>query len=193
MPKKADIYHSVLIVSPSDQFHAIVKRSLSGYFTTDVCKNVSLARRSILERYYDLVIVDCPLPDETGFDFAIDITEKCSASVLLIAPQDVFEDALNRVTDHGILVIPKPSPRGRIDKGIRYLIAIQNRIHELEKKTRTVEEKMEELRIVTKAKFMLVETRNMTEDEAHKFIGRMAMDNGISRGRAAQRILDDDD
>ncbi len=193
MPKKADIYHSVLIVSPSDQFHAIVKRSLSGYFTTDVCKNVSLARRSILERYYDLVIVDCPLPDETGFDFAIDITEKCSASVLLIAPQDVFEDALNRVTDHGILVIPKPSPRGRIDKGIRYLIAIQNRIHELEKKTRTVEEKMEEMRIVTKAKFMLVETRNMTEDEAHKFIGRMAMDNGISRGRAAQRILDDDD
>ncbi len=191
MPKKDDIYHSILIVSASEQFVLAVKKSLAGFITIDVKKSVALARRCILEKYYDLVVVNAPLPDETGEDFAIDAAEKCGASVLLAAPQEVFEDALSRVTDYGVLVIPKPSPRGRIDKAVRYLTAVQNRMHALEKKNSVLQDKMEELRIVSKAKLLLVEKKHMTEDEAHKYIGKLAMDNGISRGKVAQRLLDD--
>jgi response regulator NasT len=50
---------------------------------------------------------------------------------------------------------------------------------------------MEELRLVSKAKVLLVEKKKMTEDEAHRLIGKQAMDQGISRRRAAQRLLDD--
>ena len=191
MPKRDDIYHSILIVSASEQFNTIVKKSLSGFLTVEVRKSAALARRCILERYYDIVVINAPLPDERGEELAIDVTDACNASVLLVVPQDVYEDSLSSVTDHGVLVVPKPFPRGRIDKAIRFLTAVQNRIHKLEQKTIAAEEKLEEMRLVNKAKFLLVEKKHMTEDEAHRYIGKQAMDSGVSRGRAARRILDE--
>ena len=191
MPKRDDIYHSILIVSASEQFNTIVKKSLSGFLTVEVRKSAALARRCILERYYDIVVINAPLPDERGEELAVDVTDACNASVLLVVPQDVYEDSLSSVTDHGVLVVPKPFPRGRIDKAIRFLTAVQNRIHKLEQKTIAAEEKLEEMRLVNKAKFLLVEKKHMTEDEAHRYIGKQAMDSGVSRGRAARRILDE--
>ena len=191
MPRKNDIYHSILIVSAAEQFDQFIRKSLPGYSTVETVKSAALARRSILEKYYDIVVINSPLPDETGEDFAIDVTGTCSASVLIVTPQDQFDGALLRVTDYGIMVMPKPSPRGRIDKAVRYLLAVQNRMHQLEKKTQTLEEKIEEIRFVSKAKVLLVEKLHMTEDEAHRQIQKQAMDQGISRKSAAARILDD--
>ena len=50
---------------------------------------------------------------------------------------------------------------------------------------------MDQMRLVNKAKFMLIEEKHISEDEAHRMIGKVAMDNGISRGKAAQKIIDD--
>ncbi len=192
MPKD-DIFHSILIVSASPQFDQIVKKSLTGFSVIDLRKSAAMGRRCILERYYDIVVVNSPLPDESGDGFALDVRNKCNASVLLITPQDTYEKVLERVMEQGILALPKPLPRQKFDKAIRFLLASQNRIHELEKKNHVLEEKLEEMRIVNKAKFLLIERDKMTEDDAHRLIGKMAMDNGISRGAAARRILDDAD
>ena len=193
MPKKSDCCHSILIVSTSEQFNLAIKKPLAGFAMVESRKSAATARRCILERYYDLVAVNAPLPDETGEDFAIDVAEKCNASILLLVPQAVFENALSRVTDHGVLVVPKPVSRGRIEIAVRFLLAVQDRIHGLERKMLAAEEKLEEMRLVNKAKFMLAERKHMSEDEAHRFIGKQAMDHGISRGRAARMILDEMD
>ena len=50
---------------------------------------------------------------------------------------------------------------------------------------------MEEIRIVSKAKILLVEKKKMTEDEAHRYIGKMAMDHGVSRKRIAEQLIED--
>ena len=191
MPKSTDTQHSILIVSSSGQFDAIVNRSLTGYITKDICKSAAIARRFVLERYYDLVVINAPLPDENGEDLAMDVSENCNASILLVTPQDVADAAMERLSDHGILIVPKPAPGGRIDKAIRFLFSIQDRMHAIERKRQAAEEKIEELRIVSKAKILLVEKKKMTEDEAHRYIGKQAMDRGVSRRRIAERILDD--
>lgn len=191
MPKSEDTQHSVLIVSASGQFDAIVRKSLKTVMSIDSRTSAAMARRCILERYYDIVIINAPLPDESGEEYALDVTEKCHASVLIVTPQEVYEDVLDRLTDHGVLVIPKPFPKGRMDKAIRFLIAIQNRMHQLESKVLTVQEKMDEMRLVSKAKILLVEKKHMTEDEAHRFIGKQAMNSGVSRRRIAEKIIED--
>ena len=191
MPRKSDINHSILIVSDSERFVTIVKNSLTGFLTIDIRKNGSMARRSILEKDYNIVVIDSPLSDEMGEDLAIDITEKSKASVLLVTPQELFDPLTDEVTDYGVLVVPKPFPNGRIDKAIRYLISIQDRFYEMEKKRLSLEEKMEELRVVSKAKILLVEREHMTEDEAHRYIGKQAMNRGVSRRKIAEEILDD--
>lgn len=182
---------SILIVSASDQFDAIVKRSLKGFTTIDAVKSGSLARRSVMEKEYDIIVVNSPLPDETGIDLVLDTAEKSRASILLVVPKEIYEDVLEKVTDYGVLVLPKPFPKGRVDKAVRFLSAVQKKSLKLEKKIISLEEKMEELRLVSRAKILLVEKKHMTEDEAHRFIGRAAMDNGVSRKRIAEKILED--
>ena len=191
MAAKTEGYHSILIVSTSEQFVPVIKKLLKGFAAVDVRKSGALARRSILEGYYDLVVINGPLCDETGEDLAIFVTEKCNASVLLVIPQDVMENVLQLVTDVGVLVIGKPCPVGKLDKAVRFLVATQKKIREQEQKVIALNEKMEEMRIVNKAKFLLIEEKHMLEDEAHRWIGKQAMDHGISRGRAARKILDE--
>ena len=193
MPKDEFIQHSVLIASSSEQFDAIVKRSLpkKSFPSVESRKSASLARRSFLERYYDLVIINAPLPDENGLEISLDIIDTSNASVLLVVSKESYDDITDRVTDYGVLVLAKPFHWRQIDKAIRFLTAIQNKRHQLEYKMRDLQDKMEDLRTVAKAKCMLIEKKHMTEDQAHRFIGKTAMDHGISRKRAAIRIMDD--
>ena len=191
MARKEDNLHSILIVSSSEQFDATLRKSLTDFLMIDSKRNAAAARRSFLERYYDLVVINAPLPDESGEPFALDVAQQCPASVLLIVPSEVYEDVLEHVTDQGILVISKPLPHGRLDKAIRYLKAVQGRVHNLEKKIQALEEKREEDRLVNRAKLLMVEKKHMTEDEAHRLIGKLAMNAGISRKRAAERVLEE--
>lgn len=191
MPRDKDIQHSILIVSSSDRFALLVKRSLKNYITIDTAKSSSLARRYILEKDYALVVIDSPLPDETGEDLALDITERRDASVMLVAPEEISGFVMENAADHGILVVRKPAPAGQIDKAIRFLSAVQNKMARLKQKTRKVEEKLEESRAVSRAKLLLVEKKGFTEESAHKFIGKQAMNRRVSRKRIAQRIIED--
>ncbi len=191
MPRQDDIQHSALIVSASDPFIAGVRGSLKGFLMQDVRKSAAAARRCVLERYYDLVVIGAPLPDETGERFAADVTQQCGASVLLAVPAEACEAVRDRVTDHGVLVLPRPLQRGQLDMALRYLISVQDRLHRMEKRVRAAEEKTEEIRIVDRAKFLLVEKKHMTEADAHRLIGKRAMDSSISRKRIAEGIIED--
>ena len=52
-----------------------------------------------------------------------------------------------------------------------------------------MEEKMNELKIISRAKIVLVQ-RGMSEEEAHEYIIREAMNNGLTKREVAEDILD---
>ena len=190
MPKYEGFGHSVLIVSASEAFETSVRKSLRGFASVDSRKHASSARRYLLERYYDLIVINAPLPDESGEQLARDIAQEGYASVLLAVPSEVYDDALERVSDYGILVISKPVSIRSLDKALRFLTALQNRIMRIERKLQEAEERMQEIRVIDKAKFLLVEREGLTEDDAHRQIGKLAMNQGISRKLIAERIIE---
>ena len=98
---------------------------------------------------------------------------------------------LEHVTDRGVLVLPKPLAVNRLDRAVRYLFAEQAKVRHLLARIAGLTEKTEELRIVSRAKLLLMDKMHMTEDEAHRFIGKQAMNSGISRRKAAEGILDE--
>lgn len=189
MRESRDIQYSILIASSAERFNSIVKRSLKNFITIDIRDNLEAAKRCFLEKEYNLVVINAPLSGEMCEQFALDVAEKSRASVMLVVPEEICEDVMEYVTDYGIFVMPKPVSVARIDKGIRLLVAFQNKLLSLQKKSMSIEEKMEEIRIVSRAKLLLVEKKNMTEDEAHRYIGKMAMDRGTSRRRIAEEIV----
>ncbi len=191
MSVKEGVNRSILIVSSSERFDSLVKRSLRGFVTIDIKRSVAIARRSILERDYDLIVINCPMPDEMGVEFALDAADRTGALILVVVPSEIYDEVLEEVTDYCILAISKPIPQGRIDKAVRYMLSVQSRLDKLRDRNRKLENKLEEQRLVGKAKSLLMKEKGMTEDEAHSYIGREAMNNGVSRRIIAERIIED--
>ena len=193
MSGNTDRINSILIVSGSEQFTALFQKAISKnrLIAAASVKGAAAARRRVMERNYDIVVIIAPLQEEFGHELALDLSEKGNSSVLLIVPSEVYDTVLEKVTDYGVLVLSKPFSGSIADKAVRFLLAEQRRVLRLEKRVRTLEEKMEELRIVSKAKLLLIEKRQMSEEEAHRHIGKQAMDHGVTRRQAAEQILDD--
>ena len=48
---------------------------------------------------------------------------------------------------------------------------------------------MEDLRLISRAKMLLLENKGMTEPEAHRYLEKQAMDNGKKRTAVAEEII----
>ena len=67
--------------------------------------------------------------------------------------------------------------------------AQEERLRGLEKKSRPVEEKMEEIRLVNRAKWLLIRELKMSEPDAHHYITHQAMDRCCSKRAVAEEIV----
>ena len=64
------------------------------------------------------------------------------------------------------------------------------RLKEYERRTQSLEDKMAEIRVVNRAKWLLIDKQHMTESEAHRYIEKQAMDRGVKRRVIANEIID---
>ena len=151
--------------------------------------SVSAARRERTVQSFDMVIVNAPLPDETGNRFAIDAAQGPGCVVLLLVRSEDSEEAAARMTPHGVFTLPKPISAQTMRRGCQWLAAARERLRQTEKKTSTLEEKMEEIRLVNRAKWLLIEQLKMTEPEAHRYIEKQAMDRCTTRKEIARGII----
>lgn len=191
MAERSTRQHDILIVSSYEKFSDSVTRALSDgrYRDVDVRKSASSARRELLEKSYDVAMINMPLSDEPGVDLAIDIAVTYPTGVIIVASSEISEDVAEKVTDDGIIVIAKPASARIVKRAVRVLCALLDKLKKSEKKVLTLEEKMEEIRLVNRAKWKLIDEQGMSEDDAHRHIGKLAMDKCISKGDAAREIL----
>ena len=89
----AIIQHSVLIVSGTQKGAAYITELLSPREFAPMTTALSGgdARRLLLRRSYDLVVINTPLPDEFGHELAEYITEKFVSGVMVIAKAELFD------------------------------------------------------------------------------------------------------
>ena len=193
MKERNDNRYSVLIVSSSEQFNITVKKVLPDrrFDIIEIRKSASSARRELLVREYDLVIVNAPLQDGLGTEFVMDVVEKHSSGVILAVPTEVFQSVNDRLIEHGVMTLQKPIKLGELERMIRLVIAMNDRLRAVHKKLRILNEKMEELKLVSRAKIVLVEKKGRSEADAHEYIIREAMNKGLTKRQVAEEIVDD--
>lgn len=187
--KESSVY-SVLVVSPAGR-GADFLASVFDAPTFDPVVNASSAgeaRRLLSSEQYDLIAVNSPLPDETGIDFCIDAAQGPSG-VMLFVKNDIYEILSSQCTREGIFVIPKPNTQRNVAQSVTLLCAICERLRKYEKKTRTLREKMDSIRIVNRAKWLLIERLGMTEQDAHAYIEKEAMNRRRTSREIAEEII----
>ena len=159
-------------------------------FQSDCVISAGEARRTLQERVYDYVIVNAPLRDEFGSRLCIDASVNPGTVAVIFAAADVYEEIMQKTSHHGVFVIRKPSSQQTILQAVSLLVSAREKIRAVEKKAGKAESKLEEIRIVNKAKWFLIDNEDMSENEAHKAIEKLAMDSGITKKQAAQIIID---
>ncbi len=186
-----ELVYSTLVVSASEKLNLALVRSLPSpkYDPVRVVTSVSAARRELLSRKFDLVILNSPLPDECGTRFAIDLCNDASVGVLMLVKAEDFEGICDEVSKFGVLTLAKPTSPSLLGQSLSLLCATRERIRRMEKKAATVEDKMEEIRLVNRAKWILIEELKMTEADAHRYIEKQAMDRCVTRREIAESII----
>ncbi len=183
--------YSVLIVSASQSFNTAITELLppSGYQPVYTVTNVSEAKRCIAARGFDFVIINSPLPDESGTRFAIDCCHSQTTVALILSRSDVHAEVHNKVVEHGVFTLPKPTNRVILLQALNWMSSARERLRKMEQKTSSIEERMKEIRIINQAKCLLISELKMTEPEAHHYIEKNAMDNCIPKKEAAENII----
>ncbi len=183
--------YSVLIVTASDSFTEKIMPLLpvTDYWPVTTAHSNSEARRKILETAFDIVLINAPLPDDFGMRLAIDICTGSGAGVLLMVRSDQFDDVYARVVGYGVLTLSRPTSVQMVAQNLRILCATRERMRRMEEKQTAVEEKIEEIRLVNRAKWLLIECLGMTEPEAHRYIEKQSMDRRISKQEVAETVI----
>ena len=187
--KESSVY-SVLVVSPAGRGADFLASVFDAPTFDPVVNALSAgeARRLLSSEQYDLIAVNSPLPDETGIDFCIDAAQGPSG-VMLFVKNDIYEIVSSQCTREGIFVIPKPNTQRNVAQSVTLLCAICERLRKYEKKTRTLREKMDSIRIVNRAKWLLIERLGMTEQDAHGYIEKEAMNRRRTSREIAEEII----
>ena len=183
--------YSVLIVSASEKFQCSLLPLLpeSAYSPIVTAASVGEAERARTGQDFDFVFVNSPLPDDAGIHFAIDCCRAGETVTLLFAAAALYDSIQSRVEKHGVFVLPRPVPRDAILRGLSWMTAARERLRGYEKRTRPIEEKMEEIRLVNRAKWLLICELKMSEPDAHHYITHQAMDRCAPKRTVAEEII----
>ncbi len=184
--------YSLLVVSSAESFYSAVSAMLPKATFQPVVNvpSIAAAQRAVAERGFDFVIINAPLKDDIGVRFAIDCSESNNSLVMYLVQNEIHADVYAKVAEYGVFTLPKPLSKQSMDSALRWLLTAKIRLDRVEKKTTKIEDKMEEIRLVNKAKWLLISKENLLEPEAHRFLEKEAMDKCISKKAVAQEIID---
>ena len=185
--------YSLLLVSASRPFNELVLSLLSvrglAASPPTIVRSISAARRTLAERPYDIILINAPLPDGFGTRLAMDVCVNSEAGVMLFAACEFYEEICTKTRPSGVMTAEKPIDAQSLERNFHNLCAVRERLRRMEEKRVSVEEKIEEIRLVNRAKWRLIERLEMKEADAHRYIEKQAMDQRISRRKVAESIL----
>ncbi len=183
--------YSILIVSAGETFHRNLASLLpeAKYSPVRLVAGTGQAKRALSQRVFDFVIINAPLPDGEEIRFAVDVSSDSNTVVLLAVRSELYEEINARVTPFGVFTLQKPTSRAVFLTALDWMASIRERLRRAEKKFVSIEEKMAEIRVVNRAKWLLIEKLKMDEPAAHRYIEKQAMDRCISKKKVAEEII----
>lgn len=160
-----------------------------GYTCVEYSLSASAARRKLDLFEPELILVNAPLQDELGIDFVLDIAENTDAGILVLAKHEFLEEMQYKLEKVGALILPKPINKMTLIQSARFASQSRKSVRGLKLQNEDLEKKMQDRKVIEKAKWILVEKMNMSEPQAHRYIQKRAMDSRTSQIKVAEEII----
>ena len=128
--------------------------------------------------------VDGLILSSNELNFALEVAEHSYTAVLVVAKGDT--SALNETCARsGVMVCTTEN----LSAVLPCFLACCARLRALCTETVSLKRKLDDTRIVTRAKLLLMSRLKMSEAEAHRYIEKTAMDTGAKRREVAESII----
>jgi response regulator NasT len=180
-----------LLVGSSEKSLALLQSLLAdtSYSQCHTAADGAQARRMLAGGEYSLVVINTPLTDETGLDLAVQAAQSSLAGVILLVRAEMMEAVVPKVEESGVLAVAKPIARPLFDQALRLSMIARNRMLNLHHQNEKLQTKLEEMRMVDRAKCALIQYLRMTEQQAHRHIEKQAMDTRQTKMQVARDIV----
>lgn len=182
---------SVLIVASSEKTRQFLLELLKESNTREfeMASSSSEARRILVQKEFDLIVINTPISDEVGIDLGIFATTHTTSGVLLMVKAEEADEVGYKVEDFGVFVIAKPVSKMLFYQSLKMISASRKRLRTLQTQNLKLQQKIEAIRLVNQAKCAMIQYLNMSEEEAHRYIEKQAMDRRMTREEIARGIL----
>jgi len=182
---------SALIISYSEKSVSYLTEVLTEAAVSNITtvSNAGEARRLLIEQDFDLCIINAPLPDEFGEKLACNIAAKGISEVILIVKADLYEEISAKTEDFGVITISKPIHKTFLWNAIKMAQVFHKKVRAVQNENKKLLQKIEDIRIIDRAKCILISHLSMSEPEAHRYIEKQAMDMRLTRRKVAEQIL----
>jgi len=182
---------NILLVSRNgkskDMMEQLLELESSSRITVALSTEEAAARME--ETDFDLVLINSPLEEETGVELAIYAAEKYTAGILLMIQNKYADRIAQKVEPYGVLVVGKPVVRVFFNQAVKFAKVTRQRVLSLKEENINLQMELEEMKIINRAKCVLIQYLSMSEAQAHKYIEKQAMDMRESKYRIAKQIL----
>ena len=182
---------NALLVCDSPKGTAFFRDFLLQNFCRDVTvvTNGQEARRCMIEGEYEVCLLNAPVAGETGEQLAIDLAEKNVCQIILFVKAEYAEEVTEKVEDYGVITVARPINRQMFWSALKLARVAQRRITMARQENDRLRKKLEDVKIISRAKCVLISYQGMSEEEAHKYIEKKAMDERLPRIDVAKEVL----
>ena len=180
--------HSVLIIASADASDFISKHLDGAYFSPVECVASADAAQNAPDAYDNIIICS---KSGGAADRALAVKMTCGGArgVLFIVNESAYGAVCDTLEATGVLVLSMPCSGKTVFEAAMMLRAMNARLCGERSQRSRLEEKIGEERLVSRAKLTLITTLGMSEDEAHRYIEKQAMDMCATRRAVAENIL----
>ena len=138
----------------------------------------------------DLLIAVMPLSDGTGVEGIIDVAQRHpQLMTILLVRQEAYEQVSYQCRNQQVFVIAMPFKRQVLAEAASFMLRLRAVMDDKDKELARLRKNLSEIRVITRAKLYLIQTRGMTEEEAHYYLEKEAMDRSLSKKEVAEEIL----
>lgn len=184
---------NLLILSTSQKFEDKIKDIFQkeGFLHQQCVQSIQEAKRIIIDFDVDLMIIDAPLLSEDAMAFALELARNklFQYSIIMLVNAELYEKNLYQAERLGIVTFKKPMDSRLLLQTMRLLLSMRLKIKKLESKADKLKQKLEDDRLINRAKILLVANLNMSEAAAHHYIEKSAMDRCVKKTKVANEII----
>lgn len=182
--------YSTLVVSPTDKFGDALSAILdeSVFAPVDTASSPAEARAVARERAYDLLFINAPPEHDASLNLAADASE-AGAVVFMLLSEESYESVRAYARSLGIFAMKRPVSVQMIAQAADFMCAAAERLRRERKTAETVERHIADINLINRAKWLLIDNLKMTEDDAHRYIERQAMDRCLPKRDIAESII----